>query len=74
MPRFKRYEYDRMGSRALERFNQDRPTIIAVDTETTGFAWEARAFCVTITWRDGSILYRYSWPPPAAGSSVIIQM
>src|SRR2546421_12328780 len=27
----------------------------------------------TITSRDGSILYRYSWPPPA-GSSVITQM
>jgi hypothetical protein len=28
----------------------------------------------TITSRDGSILYRYSWPPPTAGSSVIIQI
>jgi len=29
----------------------------------------------TITSRDGSILYRYSWPPPpSAGSSVITQM
>src|SRR5712691_11760561 len=27
----------------------------------------------TITSRDGSILYRYSWPPSAAGSSVITQ-
>src|SRR6185312_15416205 len=29
---------------------------------------------VTITSRDGSILYRYSWSPSAVGSSVIIQM
>src|SRR5256886_8270518 len=29
---------------------------------------------VTITSRDGSILYRYSWPPPAGGSSGITQM
>jgi len=28
----------------------------------------------TITSRDGSILYRYSRPPPSAGSSVITQM
>ena len=28
----------------------------------------------TITSRDGSILSRYSWPPSAPGSSVIIQM
>lgn len=51
MPRFKRYEYDKMGARTMERFNQDRPETIAIDTETEGFAWEARAFCVTLTWR-----------------------
>src|SRR2546429_9598301 len=28
----------------------------------------------TITLRDGSILYRCSWPPPAAGSSGITPM
>jgi DNA polymerase I-like protein with 3'-5' exonuclease and polymerase domains len=52
MPRFKRYEYDRMGSRAIERFNQDLPSVVAVDTETEGFAWDAPAFCVTLTWRS----------------------
>jgi DNA polymerase I-like protein with 3'-5' exonuclease and polymerase domains len=52
MPRFKRYEYDRMGLRALRQFEQDSPPTIAVDTETYGFAWDDPAFCVTVTWRD----------------------
>lgn len=53
MPRFKRYEYDKMGARTMEQYNQDRPETIAIDTETEGFAWQAPAFCVTLTWRNG---------------------
>lgn len=54
MPRFKRYKYGEMGARALRQFHRDRPRLIAVDTETEGVAWEARAFCVTLTWKDKS--------------------
>lgn len=58
MPRFKRYRYDRMAQRAIEAFDQDSPTVIAVDTETSGFEWDDEAFCVTFTWRSPKNKFR----------------
>lgn len=52
MPRFKRYEYDRMAVRADKAFTLYRPNIVAIDTETSGFAWHDEAFCATLSWRD----------------------
>lgn len=53
MPLFKRYKYDAWAAFAHKRAQLVRPGRIAIDTETEGFAWGDKAFCVTITWRNG---------------------
>lgn len=52
MPTFKRYKYDEWAAFAHQRAQLSRPNRIAIDTETEGFAWGDKAFCVTITWRN----------------------
>lgn len=39
-----------MAREALDRWQQDQPSIIGVDTETEGLAFYDRAFCVTVAW------------------------
>jgi DNA polymerase I-like protein with 3'-5' exonuclease and polymerase domains len=52
MPRWKRYKYDTWAALALACFENDAPWVIAVDTETYGFAWDDPAFCATVSWRS----------------------
>lgn len=52
MPRFKRYEYGTMSDRASLEYHRYAPNIIAIDTETSGFAFHDEAFCATLSWRD----------------------
>lgn len=35
---------------AYDAFQRDKPEAIAVDTETTGFSWYDKAFCMTVAW------------------------
>jgi DNA polymerase-1 len=39
-----------MARAALDRWQQDQPEVIGVDTETEGVAFYDRAFCVTFAW------------------------
>lgn len=52
MPRFKRYEYGKMAELAADTVELVRPERIAIDTETSGFAWHDEAFCATVSFRD----------------------
>jgi DNA polymerase I-like protein with 3'-5' exonuclease and polymerase domains len=52
MPILRRYRWDRWANHFYERFQADAPSIVAVDTETSGVAFTDRAFCVTLSWRD----------------------
>lgn len=51
MPRFKTYKYAEWAQLVFDRFCADAPNVVAVDTETSGFAWDDEAFCVTMSWR-----------------------
>lgn len=42
-----------MADNALLAYQQDRPTVIGVDTETEGTAYFDPAFCVTASWWSG---------------------
>lgn len=61
MPRFRQYKYDEWAKARFDRFMADRPSLAAVDTETSGVAWGDEAFCVTFSWRapDGSMQSAY---------------
>lgn len=52
MPRFKEYQWDAMAARWFTQNGMCSPNIIAIDTETSGFAFYDEAFCVTLSWRD----------------------
>jgi hypothetical protein len=39
-----------MAWEAFHLWEADRPTVVAVDTETHGLGWFDRAFCATVTW------------------------
>jgi len=52
MPRFQRYKWDAWALRALEAFEQDRPQLLAIDTETTGLGFHDQPFGATVTWRN----------------------
>lgn len=52
--------YQEMAANAVYRWEVDRPTCIAVDTETYGLLWRDKAFCVTISWHvDGTVYNAY---------------
>jgi DNA polymerase I-like protein with 3'-5' exonuclease and polymerase domains len=52
MPRLKAFKYDEWARWFLQRVVTDLPSAMAVDTETTGVAWQDTAFCATFTYRD----------------------
>lgn len=47
-----RFKWNSWAETTEEKFNNDAPSIVAVDTETSGFAYYDEAFCVTIAWGD----------------------
>lgn len=51
MPRIREYNFARFASYCTARIRQDKPTLVAVDTETNGASFYADPFCVTMTWR-----------------------
>lgn len=54
MPRLREFRYDAWARWFLQRVLTDLPAEIAVDTETTGLAWQDAAFCATLTYRAPS--------------------
>lgn len=52
MPRIKYHNFDMYGRNTLARLRRDRPTHVAVDTETTGLKWIDRPFGVSCAWLD----------------------
>lgn len=58
MPRFRRYKWEAMADGCWATFLCDRPTRLAVDTETTGLTWQDKPFGMTVAWRrpDKSIV------------------
>lgn len=50
MPRIKWHNFDSYAYDTLEKFKRDSPSVVAIDTETTGFAWNDRPFGVSIAW------------------------
>ena len=61
MPRLKAFKWDAWADERFERFTQDAPEVIAVDTETSGVAYYDEPFCATLSWRgrDGSLQSAY---------------
>lgn len=61
MPRLKRMELGRLAAWTFDRWQEDAPATIAIDTETEGVAFFDRPFCFTFTWRrpDGSLTDGY---------------
>lgn len=57
MPRISRYNYDYLADNCLAAWERDKPTHVAVDTETSGFNWTDRPFCATVAWMIGSYPY-----------------
>lgn len=51
MPRLKTLKWSWITAAAHEAYDRDKPTVIAVDTETTGLEFHDRPFCVTFAWR-----------------------
>jgi DNA polymerase I-like protein with 3'-5' exonuclease and polymerase domains len=51
MPRLREFRYDRWASWAVGQVEQDRPGVIAYDTETTGLGFYDRPFGATVSWR-----------------------
>lgn len=51
MPRFQRYKYGEWASARFGQLMAWPPDVLAVDTETSGVAWDDAAFCVTFSWR-----------------------
>ena len=78
MPRFKRFKYDEMASAMFARYTQDFPKVVAIDTETSGVAWEDAAFCVTMSWRGmGGLTSAYfdlEWDESGTRREMIRQM
>src|SRR5512133_446674 len=52
MPRLREYKYASWSSWAVKRITEDKPQVIAVDTETTGVAYNDQPFAATLTWRS----------------------
>jgi len=50
MPRIKQHRWDEWAMHFQLQLTQDRPRVIAVDTETSGLAFHDQPFCVTMSW------------------------
>lgn len=61
MPRLKAFKWDAWVDERYERFLQDDPDVVAIDTETSGVAFFDEPFCATLSWRgaDGSLQNAY---------------
>lgn len=61
MPRIREHRHERWTRWALQKIVEDMPSVVAVDTETTGVAFHDVPFCATLTWRaqDGSLRSAY---------------
>lgn len=44
-------DFEQLAADGIAAFRRDRPTVVAFDTETSGFEWFDEAFCVTAAWR-----------------------
>jgi hypothetical protein len=61
MPRIREHRHERWTRWFLQRVVTDLPSVIAIDTETTGVAWTDVPFCATLTYRapDGQLVSGY---------------
>jgi DNA polymerase I-like protein with 3'-5' exonuclease and polymerase domains len=61
VPRLREFRWDSWAKWTKEQVDQDRPDIIAVDTETMGVGFYDEPFAATLTWRsyDGSLKSGY---------------
>lgn len=61
MPRLREVRYARWAETRFQQWQEDRPTILAFDTETTGLGFYDEPFASTLTWQrpDGSMLSAY---------------
>jgi DNA polymerase I-like protein with 3'-5' exonuclease and polymerase domains len=51
MPRLREFRWAAWSARAWETWKNDQPSILAVDTETTGLGFYDEPFGATVTWR-----------------------
>lgn len=51
MPRLREFRWDSWANAAYVAWTRDQPTILALDTETTGLGFYDRPFAATLTWR-----------------------
>ena len=54
MPRLKEYRWQAWAEHVLDVFTQDQPSLVAIDTETTGVGFYDQPFAATLTWRRPS--------------------
>lgn len=54
MPRLREFRWDAWALAAIRAFIEDEPSIIAIDTETTGLGFYDEPFAATLTWRGKS--------------------
>lgn len=52
MPRLREFRWSRWASFAVDAFAEDKPALIAIDTETTGVGFYDEPFGATVTWRN----------------------
>lgn len=46
-------DFDRLSEQAYNAYLKDKPSVIALDTETEGLGWFDPAFCATVSWGAG---------------------
>lgn len=51
MPRLREFRWGQWAEAAVRQHNADRPSLIAIDTETTGVGFNDTPFGATVTWR-----------------------
>ena len=57
MPRIQEYRWCSWAHAQLKKLFEDKPPVVAVDTETTGVAFYDEPFAATLSWRspDGAL-------------------
>lgn len=54
---------------------RNKPEVVAVDTETTGFTWKDKPFCATVAWRNShEIVSQYIELDTIRGASLLRQI
>lgn len=51
MPVLKEHKWLEFATTTMERWYRDAPSVMAVDTETTGLTWQDRPFGVSVGWK-----------------------